>query len=142
MAVAQGAGPATRRAYRDTACGTVAYPALDNVDFREGTLECWVRLGFEADDYLPSDGYEGFAILVTMDGEVGAGMQLYYQAQPKQPAIWYCSLGPEKYFFSSFVISPPVHKGEWHHLAVTWRANTFVIYFDGKKCAEVTGHGT
>ena len=47
ICVAQDQTPAAST--QPIATGTLTYPAVDNVDFREGTIECWVKLGAWAD---------------------------------------------------------------------------------------------
>jgi len=118
---------------RSIPTGTLSYPLADNLDFREGTFECWVKIAFDPAEYLPAQEYQGLFTLVTLGGAGGA-MTLHYCAQAggKEPALW-CSLAP-KPKLTSFGVNVGVLKPfEWHHIALTWLGCEMELYFDGKK---------
>lgn len=118
--------------------GTLTYPALNNLDLREGTLECWVKLGFDASADLPAKAYTGFVTFLHFEGESGS-LHYGYQAQPgdKVPN-WYCSVAPQTYFTGFFSEPAPWKKDEWHHFAMTWKGADMVLYLDGKEMGR--GH--
>lgn len=108
------------------------YPAQDNLDMREGTFECWVRLGFEPSEGLPAAQYTGFLTFLGLEGENG-GLNLSYQAQggTKEPG-WACSMHPSSYFTTMLAAPELWRKGEWHHFALVWKGADTILYTDGK----------
>lgn len=120
------------------ATGTLTYPAPDNIDWREGTVECWIKFNFEPAASLPSKDYQGFAALLSLSGSAGA-LNIHYMAQPgSNEASWWCSIGPETVFTAFGIASPPVHKNEWHHIALVWAGESTRAYFDGKLAGHFT----
>ena len=84
----------------DVSTGTLTYPALDHLDFREGTLECWVKFAFDPNDYLPAKEYTGMLVLVGLNGDQG-GLGVHFMAQPAQKEACYFVrwLAPLPWFF-------------------------------------------
>jgi hypothetical protein len=120
-----------------TPSGTLTYPAVDNLDFREGTIECWIRIGYDPAPMLPPKEYQGFLTFLTAGGE-GGGLSIGYAAQPKQATPqWFCSVSPKPVVYG-FGFTPAVMKpGEWHHIAFSWKGQDAWAYYDGKEVATV-----
>ncbi|MBI4024550.1 MAG: hypothetical protein HY360_06185 [Verrucomicrobia bacterium] len=124
--------------FADVATGTLTYPALDHLDFREGTFECWVKFAFDPNEYLPAKGYTGMLFLVRLDGDRG-GLGIYYYAQDgAKEAGWSCRVGPDSKFHS-FGIGTPKQPtfGVWQHLALVWKGREMMAYLDGKESEKV-----
>lgn len=119
------------------ATGTLTYPALDNVDFREGTLEFWVKMAFDPAPYLPAKDYQGFMVLAALAGESG-GLNLHYSAPAGsgQPALW-CSIGPKTKLTPFGTPQCLFHRDEWHHVALTWKGCDMALFLDGNPAGRI-----
>lgn len=119
--------------------GTLTYPSAGNLDMREGTLEMWISVPFDVQDYLPSDEtYQGLLAIARIEGEHGT-MSLGYcaGAMMRPGAGLFASLGSdivEIHSFSAGQFLPA--PGEWHHIAVSWSGRRARYYVDGELRGE------
>ena len=111
--------------------GQLTYPALNNLDLREGTIEFWLKLAFDPADYLPGGRYTGLLGVVHLAGEDGGGGLLYFaqgdslrwsvsMTSPLQPA------GP-----TDRIMVPD----RWYHVALVWQGREMVFYLDGERAS-------
>lgn len=124
--------------YADSS-GTLAYPAEDLLDTREGTVEFWFTVPWDVQQHLPSeDQYKGLLALCSVPAETGGfNLGWFAGASYKPGAGLYSGIGSSKVelhgaFISKFT-PPPM---QWHHLAVTWKDAVFTYYLDGEKQSE------
>src|ERR1043166_5454118 len=90
----------------DLPTGTLTYPALDNLDLREGTIECWVKFAFSPLDYLPAKDYLSMLSLWNV-GTARGGMSVAFMVQAGQSnATWFCSMGPKPQIHGTFIGTP------------------------------------
>lgn len=135
-----GLGFFAQAAGKDT--GTLEYPAENNLDFREGTIEFWIKLGFDPAQYLPSTReYRGLlAPIFQLSGEEGFLNASYFAGMtyaPKAGLVASLVRGQEKMGFAYGGEFVP-KKDEWHHLAVTWKGRTVCFYVDGQEKGKAT----
>lgn len=121
--------------------GIVTYRAEDNVDFREGTIELWLRVPFDVREHLPSGTkYKGLLTIADIASQHGSFGIIYFAGAMHRPeAGFYCSAGSRKVelhgiSFGRLVVEPD----EWHHIAVTWKGTVLKAYLDGRQCGERT----
>jgi len=118
--------------------GTITYPTVDNIDFREGTIECWVKLTFDPKANLPPGEYRGLASVINVAGDSGGfGVHIFAQATDTRPH-WWCSIGP-KTILTPMPITAPIeamNQDEWHHIAITWKDDKTWAFFDGKPAGD------
>src|SRR5688500_2022657 len=87
--------------------GTITYPAVDNLDFREGTIEWWIKLTFDPKENLPATEYRGLASVLTLSGDSGGfSVHVFVPAGGDRPH-WWCSIGP-KTVFTPMPITAPI----------------------------------
>ncbi|MBI4025433.1 MAG: hypothetical protein HY360_10670 [Verrucomicrobia bacterium] len=122
----------------DVSTGTLTYPALDNFNFREGTLECWVKFAFDPNEYLPAKGYTGMLVLAGLNGDKG-GLGVHYSAQDgAKEAVWFCSIGPKPKFHGFGISAGKNSKFDvWQHFALVWKGREMTAYLDGKESGKV-----
>lgn len=118
--------------------GTLTYPALDNIDFREGTVECWVKFAFNPLDYLPAKDYLSMLSFWNV-GTSRGGMSVAFMVQAgTSNATWFCSMGPKPRIHGTFIGTPTSDLfGKWQHLALVWKNRETVAYLDGKQQGKV-----
>lgn len=118
--------------------GTLTYPALDNLNFREGTIECWVKFAFDPNDYLPAKNYVGMLSFLQL-GTARGGFNVHFCAQAgKKEATWFCSIGPEPILHGTYIHGAKTNLfGVWQHLALIWKGRDFKTYLGGKIAGEV-----
>jgi hypothetical protein len=118
--------------------GTLTYPALDNIDFREGTIECWVKFAFDPRQYLPSKDYLSMVSLWNV-GTPRGGMNVSFMVQAGQSnATWFCSMGPKPRIHGTFIGTPSSDLlGRWQHVALVWKNRETMAYLDGKLSGRV-----
>jgi len=121
--------------------GTLTYPAEDNIDMREGTIEFWLRVCFDVQEHLPStDKYDGLLALVRLAGGSGGVTMGYFAGAGYKPSAGlFCSLASKKatlhgFFLGKFLPKPD----EWHHLALSWKGKKFWFHLDGEQRVEKT----
>ncbi len=117
--------------------GRLVYSARGNLDFQEGTIEMWLKPGFEPSQSAPE--YRVILPLFQLSDEEGnKNISISYACvSGGKKACWYIGgdCGGEKVFRLS--ASPEGwQKDQWHHLAFTWKGNTARIYLDGKLAGE------
>ncbi|MEA3400511.1 MAG: LamG domain-containing protein [Armatimonadota bacterium] len=119
--------------------GTVTYPSAGNIEMREGTLEMWVSIPFDVQEYLPSDEtYQGLLAIARIEGEHGTLSLGYCAGAMMRPgAGLFASLGSDLVQLHSLSAGQftPL-PGEWHHVAVTWSGNRVRYYVDGEMRGE------
>lgn len=113
--------------------GTLRYPALDNLDFREGTIECWVKFAFDPREYLPAKDYTGMLSLLQIGTERG-GLNVHFCAQAgRAEATWFCSIGPQPMLHGTYIGGAKTNLfNVWQHLALVWKGRDLKTYLDGK----------
>jgi hypothetical protein len=118
--------------------GTLTYPALDNIDFREGTIECWVKFAFNPLDYLPAKDYLSMLSLWNV-GTARGGMNTSFMVQAgAKEANWFCSMGPKPRIHGTFIGTPSSDLyGKWQHIALAWKGRETLAYLDGKLQGKV-----
>ena len=132
-------------AFWQTVCaaetGTLTYPAEDNIDMREGTIEFWLKVCFDVQQHLPStEKYHGLLALVKLTGESGGVTMGYFAGAGYKPSAGlFCSLASKNdrlhgFFLGDFLPKPD----EWHHLALSWKGKKFWFHLDGEQRAEKT----
>jgi len=119
--------------------GTLTYPSAGNIDMREGTLEMWISIPFDVQDYLPSDEtYTGLLAIARIQGEHGTmGLGYCAGAMMRPGAGLFASLSSEVveiHTFSAGQFLPA--PDEWHHIAVTWSGSRVRYYVDGEFRSE------
>jgi hypothetical protein len=122
----------------DVSTGTLIYPALDNIDLREGTIECWVQFAFHPLEYLPAKEYLLMLSLWNV-GTPRGGMSVSFMVQPGESnATWFCSMGPKPRIHGTFIGTPGSDLfGKWQHIALAWRHRETRAYLDGKLQGQV-----
>ncbi|MCM8768770.1 MAG: LamG domain-containing protein [Candidatus Omnitrophica bacterium] len=116
--------------------GRIIYPAKGNINLDEGTVEAWVRLDFE-----PQQTSQEYKVLLPLfqftDPEAKVNIVIAYSCPAGSQACWYLSLdsGGEKLLRLS-ALPRGWQKGEWHQIALTWKANQAKLYLDGKLVSE------
>lgn len=115
--------------------GTLTYPSAGNLDMREGTLEMWISVPFDVQEYLPSgETYQGLLAIARITGEHGGASLGYCAGAMMQPgAGLFASLSSdivELHSVSAGQFTPL--PDEWHHLAITWSGNRLRYYVDGE----------
>ena len=121
--------------------GTLTYPAEDNIDMREGTIEFWLEVCFDVQEHLPStEKYDGLLALVRLAGESGGVTMGYFAGAGYKPSAGlFCSLASKKatlhgFFLGKFLPKPD----EWLHLALSWKGKKFWFHLDGEQRVEKT----
>lgn len=147
IAFAFPAGPLVPGAYAQTAAapkigsistGTLTYPALDNLDFREGTIECWVKFAFNPLDYLPSKEYLSMLSFWNVGNPRGGMNVAFFTNTGMTNATWFCSMGPKPLIHGTYIGTPSSDLfGKWQHLALVWKARETLAYLDGKLTGKV-----
>ena len=116
-----------------TASGTLTYPALDNMNFEESTVECWIKLAYDPAPLLPAKDFQGFLTFMAIKAEDG-GVSIGYAAQKGQDKPqWFCSVAPKPVVYGFGFVPPLMKLGEWHHLAIVWKGQEAFTYWDGKE---------
>jgi hypothetical protein len=111
--------------------GQLTYPALNHLDFREGTIEFWLKLAFDPADYLSGGRFTGLLRVLHLAGEDGGG-QLRYFAQGDSLRWSVSKTSPLT------PIGPAVRAltpGRWYHLALMWQGREMALYLDGERIA-------
>jgi len=141
LAVLGAAALAAVAAAGEERTGRLTYRAEDNLSMREGTIELWLNVGYDVNEFLPStDKYEGLLAIARVEGDAGAfNIGHFAGAGYKPEAGLYVSLGSSKtelhgFFCGKFLPEP----GEWRHLALTWQGKRLRFYLDGKLTGERT----
>jgi len=113
--------------------GTLTYPLKDNIDLREGTIECWIQFGFETSEFLPVKDFRTLASLFDFNSEKGSMGASYFVGSifGVDKGGWYFRPGP-KPMLLPIGAAMIWKKGEWHHLAFTWQEKMMRLYVDGK----------
>jgi len=122
----------------DLSTGTLTYPSLDNIDFREGTIECWVKFAFNPLEYLPSKEYLSMLSFWNVSTPRGGMNVAFFTNAGMTNATWFCSMGPKPLIHGTFIGTPgsDLH-GKWQHLALAWKARETMAYLDGKLAGKV-----
>jgi len=137
-----------------TKADVMIYPASGNIDARAGTIEFWIRLEAE-----PDGGKTSFPFFLIGDVERHAPI-IRFTYQPiwnaKNYHLFFSTVGMlnGEYAANPYVATvdetmaeskgdygstiyprtPRFHKGDWHHIAITWQGlpqATVAIYCDG-----------
>lgn len=117
---------------RGASTGTLAYPARDNVDFREGTLEFWFKPAFDPPVPPTPVDYRGLLVLVRVAGENGGLSLAYFSGgMYRGQAGLATSLGGKRGKGLPCGMTFYPKKDEWHHLAIGWKEPELVLYLDG-----------
>ena len=101
-----------------------------------GTIAFWVKPEFEPRDYQNREQYLCLFYLMETDGnglpdgfdEIG----IYLTAG--RLCLRLGGMSPQTVFAGT--ADPPFQKGEWTHLAVTWRPGERILYVDGRPVLE------
>jgi hypothetical protein len=117
--------------------GTLTYPLKENVDLRDGTIECWVQFDSTSASTCPQrtprhsqacsvfrarrERWRRVISLASIFGEKNGG--------------WYFRPGPQA-DAAPVSVAAIWKKGEWHHVAVTWKRKLMIAYIDGKEAAR------
>lgn len=119
------------------ATGTLTYPLVDNVDLREGTIECWVRFGIDVAEFLPAKDFKTLAVLFDFQGEKGTMAASHFVGSTfgNDKGGWYFRPGPKPMLLPIAAVAI-WKKGEWHHIAFSWRAKMMRLYMDGKEASN------
>jgi hypothetical protein len=117
--------------------GTLTYPLKDNLDLREGTLECWVQFGVNVADFLPATDYKTLAVLFAFEGEKGTMAASHFVGSifGADKGGWYFRPGP-KPMLLPVSAAAMWKKGDWHHVAFTWKEKLMRLYMDGKEAGQ------
>lgn len=116
--------------------GRVVYPGKGNLNFEEGTIEMWIKLGFE-----PNQTSNEYKILLPLfqfsEPETKANISISYICPAGGTACWYVGFdcAGEKTFRIS-ATSQDWKKDQWHHIALSWKTNIVKLYLDGKLVSE------
>ena len=117
--------------------GRLTYPAQDNLDLKAGTLECWVKLGFDPEEMISAREYRGLATLFALKAEKGGlNVLMFSGAMFKDTYGWSCSIGGEGKPLPFAARCRPWKQDEWHHIALVWDGQKMMLYLDGKKASE------
>jgi hypothetical protein len=114
--------------------GTLTYPLKDNFNLREGTIECWVQFPFNFSDYLPAKEFQTLAVLFDIQAEKGTLMASHFVGAMfgENNGGWFFRPGPKPMLFG--MAAPALwKKGEWHHVAFSWKRKMMRGYLDGKE---------
>lgn len=114
--------------------GTLTYPLKDNVDLRHGTIECWVQFAVNVEDYLPVKDFQTIVVLFAFEGEKGSMAASHFVGSifGAKNGGWYFRPGPKPMMLP--VSAAAIwKKGDWHHIAVTWKEKLMTLYLDGKQ---------
>ncbi len=115
--------------------GTLAYPAEDNINFSEGTLECWVKLMVDPNPYMdPKSAFTGLLQWVSLSGEKGGIKFLYFNRNGL--GVFASSMQPKDKMKPMSVAGAAFEKNVWHHLAFVWKGKEMSFYWDGEKTSH------
>jgi len=118
--------------------GTLTYPSLDNLDFREGTIECWVKFAFNPLEYLPAKDYLCMLSLWNVGTPRGGMSVAYIVTEGQSKASWFCSMGPKPRMHGTYIATPTSDLfGKWQHIALAWKSRETMAYLDGKLVGKV-----
>lgn len=122
----------------DVSTGTLTYPALDNLDLREGTIECWVKFAFNPLDHLPAKDYFGMVTLLSFGTPRGGANVAFIVQAGQSNATWFSSMGPKPRIHGMYIGTPTSDLfGKWQHLALAWKNRETRAYLDGKLAGNV-----
>jgi hypothetical protein len=117
--------------------GRIAYPAKGNICIEEGTIEMWIKTGFEPEQ--KSDEYKLILPLLQFyEPEIKFNISISYICVQGGKAQWSAGIDFQgEKLFRLTAIPIGWKKDEWHHIALSWKYNKAIFYLDGKAVCEV-----
>ena len=95
--------------------GTLKYPVYNNIEYDQGTIEFWIKLGFDPnavpEAWLFSTGYGGYSSLQIFTNY--GGLYFNFDDATGDTTRVFLDISAWK-------------EGEWHHIAGIWDINNFV----------------
>ncbi|MFW6058993.1 MAG: LamG-like jellyroll fold domain-containing protein [Phycisphaeraceae bacterium] len=122
--------------------GSVRYPAIGNIDLREGTIELWLTPTVELYPDLEEGQYQGLMSLFSLSVPDGFSMGASWYAKQGSRDLrsqLHVSMGHAEQ--KNALIPVPGggvadkrwQRGEMHHVALTWRGTEMALYADGEQ---------
>ena len=103
------------------ASGTLTYPATDNIEPDQGTVECWIKLAFDPAEHISSDAYAGLLTFAALGGDQGRLTMLYHSGASFKGTAGGAVSVPQPALLPAMSRTGLLQPDEWHHIAFVWR---------------------
>lgn len=120
-----------------TRTGTLTYQAEDNIDFKEGTLEFWLKINFDPAQYQNTKKtFFSLLQLFRISGEKGGISVEYFIRNNKKPSL-VCTILSKTRMKPLILGKYIFKKNQWYHLALLWKGKKIWSYVNGANKREV-----